>query len=102
MPFRALRGMKDVLLNMTLQLQQNPNLLELMKITPQAHKAMDTLAMLCLEIKDPLVWDFIQLHLYEDVNVLSKLSNNTLSSLHSSIPLISDTYSISSNAGVYA
>lgn len=57
--------------------------------------------MLCSEIKEPLVLDFIKLHMHENMSVLSKLSHYTSVNFQSSIPLIRDTYSVPSNAGVY-
>ena len=90
--------MKETLYTLISQLQNNPELLTKLIFSPQAEKAVKTLIQLCDQMKDSPVLDFIQLHISEDVIVLSKWSNNTLCSLHTHVPLMAETYIIPPSA----
>lgn len=93
--------MKETLHALIIQLQNNPNLLSEITYSSHAQRAVNTLSLLCEQIQGSPVLEFIQLHTYEDVKVLSKWSNNTLCSLSAPVPLMADRSQIPQNAGVY-
>ncbi len=93
--------MKDTFYTLINQLQNNSELLTDITYSPEAKKAVQTLIRLCGQIEGSPVLEFIQLHMLENVNVLSKWSNDTLSSLYTPVPPMKECDQIPHSAGVY-